>query len=75
MGFFKIRICYNDVLIVIIRLGLMKYIHSPTIRCPFRSLVLKDLNSTVAKRGSVFIGLMTPDGAIWFRYQRAFLMR
>ena len=27
-------------------------------------LVLKDLNSTVAKRGSVFIGLMTPDGAI-----------
>ena len=31
----------------------------------------KDLNSTVAKRGSVFIGLMTPDGAIWFRYQRA----
>ena len=32
---------------------------------------LKDLNSTVAKRGSVFIGLMTPDGAIWFRYQRA----
>ena len=36
---------------------------------------LKDLNSTVAKRGSVFIGLMTPDGAIWFRYQRAVLMR
>ena len=35
----------------------------------------KDLNSTVAKRGSVFIGLMTPDGAIWFRYQRAVLMR
>ena len=26
---------------------------------------LKDLDSTVAKRGSVFIGLMTPDGAIW----------
>ena len=24
---------------------------------------LKDLNSTVAKRGSVFIGLMTSDGA------------
>ena len=36
---------------------------------------LKDLNSTVAKRGSVFIGLMTPNGAIWFRYQRAVLMR
>ena len=36
---------------------------------------LKDLNSTVAKRGSVFIGLMTPDGAIWFRYQRAVFMR
>ena len=35
----------------------------------------KDLNSTVAKRGAVFIGLMTPDGAIWFRYQRAVLMR
>ena len=31
---------------------------------------LKDLNSTVAKRGSVFIGLMTPDGSICFRYQR-----
>ena len=30
----------------------------------------KDLNSTVAKMGSVFIGLMTPDCAIWFRYQR-----
>ena len=28
---------------------------------------VKDLNSTVAKWGSVFIGLMTPDGAIWFR--------
>ena len=36
---------------------------------------VKDLNSTVAKRGSVFIGLMTPDGAKWFRYQRAVLMR
>ena len=35
---------------------------------------IKDLNSTVAKRGSVFIGLMTSDGAIWFRYQRAVLM-
>ena len=38
-------------------------------------LFVKDLNSTVAKRGSVFIGLMTSDGAIWFRYQRAVLMR
>ena len=37
--------------------------------------LVKDLNSTVAKRGSVFIGLMTPGGAIWFRYQRAALMR
>ena len=27
-------------------------------------IAFKDLNSTVAKRGSVFIGLMTPDGAI-----------
>ena len=36
---------------------------------------LKDLNSTVAKRGSVFIGSMTTDGAIWFRYQRTVLMR
>ena len=37
--------------------------------------ILKDINSTVAKRGSVLIGLMTPDGAIWSRYQRAVLMR
>ena len=35
----------------------------------------KDLYSTAPKRGSVFIGLMTPDGAIWFRYQRTVLMR
>ena len=35
----------------------------------------KYLNSTVAKLGSVFIGLMTSYGAIWFRYQRALLMR
>ena len=35
----------------------------------------KDLNSTVAKRGSVSIGLMISDGAIWFRYQRAVLIR
>ena len=35
---------------------------------------LKDLNSTVAKRGSVFIGLMTSDGAIWFRYQRVIII-
>ena len=38
-------------------------------------IYVKDLDSAVAKRGSVFIGLMTPDGAIWFRYQRAVLMR
>ena len=37
--------------------------------------IIKDLNSTVAIRGSVFIGLMTPNGAIWFRYQRAVLMK
>ena len=36
---------------------------------------LKDLNSTVANRGSVLIGVMTHDGAIWFRYQRVVLMR
>ena len=35
----------------------------------------KDLIPTVAKGGSVFIGLMIPDGAIWFRYQRTVLMR
>ena len=39
------------------------------------SVNLKDLNSTVAEKGSVFIVLMTDDGAIWFRYQRAVLMR
>ena len=33
-------------------------------------LDFKDLYSTAPKRGSVFIGLMTPDGAIWSRYQR-----
>ena len=38
------------------------------------SKYLKAINSTVAKRGSVFIVLMTPDGAIWSRYQRAVLM-
>ena len=32
-------------------------------------------SSTAPKRGSVFIRLMTPDGAIWSRYQRAVLMR
>ena len=36
---------------------------------------VKDLYSTAPKRGSVFIGLMTPDGAIWSRYQRTVLMR
>ena len=39
------------------------------------SELLKDRDSTVPKRGSVFIGLMTPDDAIWSRYQRAVLMR
>ena len=38
-------------------------------------ILFKDLNSTVAKRGSVFIKLMTPDGAIRSRYQRVVLMR
>ena len=42
---------------------------------PAEQTRFKDLNSTVAKRGLVFIGLMTPDGAIWSRYQRAVLMR
>ena len=36
---------------------------------------VKGLYSTAPKRGSVFIGLMTPDGAIWYRYQRTVLMR
>ena len=36
---------------------------------------IKYINSTVAKRGSVFIGFMTLAGAIWSRYQRTFLMR
>ena len=36
---------------------------------------LQDTDSTAAKRGSVFIGLMTPNVAIWSRYQRAVLMR
>ena len=38
-----------------------------------RDVAFKDLNSTVAKRGSVFIELMTPNGAKWFRYQRTVL--
>ena len=42
---------------------------------PKLRLSFKDLNSTVAKKGSVFIGLMTSDGAIRFIYQRAVLMR
>ena len=37
--------------------------------------MFKDKDFTAPKRGSVFIGLMTPDGAIWSRYQRAVLMR
>ena len=40
-----------------------------------RSLAVKDLYSTAPKRGSVFIGLMTPDGAILSRYQRTVFMR
>ena len=36
---------------------------------------VKDTDSTAPKRGSVFIVLMTPDGAIWSRHQRAVLMR
>ena len=38
-------------------------------------IFFKDRDSTVPKRGSVFIGLTTPDSAIWSRYQRAVLMR
>ena len=30
-------------------------------------VIFKDIDSTVAKRGSVFIEIMTPDGAIWSR--------
>ena len=42
-----------------------------------RAWHFKDTDSTALKRGSVFIGLMTPDGAIilWSRYQRAVLIR
>ena len=36
---------------------------------------IKATDSTVAKRGSVFIGLMTLNGAIWSRFQRTVLMR
>ena len=53
--------CLNEVIII----SLQEVIKRP----------LKDRDSTVPKRGSVFIGLMTPDGAIWSRYQRAVLMR
>ena len=38
------------------------------------NVFIKDLYSTAPKRVSVFIGLMTPDGAIWSRYQRTVLM-
>ena len=41
----------------------------------YLQFMFNDTDSTVAKRGSVFIGLMTPDGAIWSRYQRAVLIR
>ena len=56
-------------------------IYGSTIQTPYEKIRypiiagVKDLNSTVVKRGSVFIGLMTPYGAIWFRYQRAVLIR
>ena len=43
--------------------------------CSLLKHLLKDTDCTAPKRGSVFIGLMTPDGAIWSRYQRAVLMR
>ena len=36
---------------------------------------VKDLNSTVAKKGSVFIELMTSDGAICLEHQRAVFMK
>ena len=36
---------------------------------------IKDRDSTVPKRGSVFIGLMISNSAIWSRYQRTVLMR
>ena len=42
---------------------------------PSKTFTLKDTYSTAAKRGSVFIGLMTPNCAIWPRYQRAVLMK
>ena len=41
----------------------------------YHEITFKDTDSTEAKRGLVFIGLMTPNGAIWSRYQRTFLMR
>ena len=34
---------------------------------------IKDINSTVAKRGSVCIGFMTTAGAIWSRYKKGCL--
>ena len=48
---------------------------SPIMKLGMEHYELKDLYSTAQKRGSVFIGLMTPDGAIWSRYQRTVLMR
>ena len=41
----------------------------------FTQMFIKDQYSTAPKRGSVFIRLMTPDDAIWSRYQRTVLMR
>ena len=50
-------------------------IYSQYVNILFFALPVKDLYSTAPKRGSVFIGLMTPDGAIWSRHQRTVLMR
>ena len=63
-----------------IQIYIVLLLHNPnetiTFNCKSESAFLfKDLYSTAPKRGSVFIGLMTPDGAIWSRYQRTVLMR
>ena len=36
--------------------------------------MFKDKHSTITERGSVFIELMTPDGAIWSRYQKVIII-
>ena len=58
----KIHISFFEACLLIL------YFHACIYVTYMNKLVFKDLNSTEAKRGSVFIGLMTPDGAIWFRY-------